>query len=48
VGKHDGIRQLGRPRYRWEDNIKMDHQKVGCGAWTGSSWLRVEKGGGHL
>jgi hypothetical protein len=26
VGKHEGKRPLGRPRYRWEDNIKMDLQ----------------------
>jgi hypothetical protein len=25
---------LGRPRQRWEDNIKMDLQEVGCGTWT--------------
>ena len=31
VGKPQGKRQLGRPRRRWEDNIKMDFQKVGCG-----------------
>jgi hypothetical protein len=31
VGKPEGKRQLGRPRRRWEDNIKMDLQKVGCG-----------------
>jgi hypothetical protein len=31
VGKHEGKRQLGRPRRRWEDNIKMDLQEVGCG-----------------
>jgi len=29
VGKHEKTRQLGRPRPRWEDNIKMDLQKVG-------------------
>ena len=29
--KPEGKRQLGRPRYRWEDNIKMDLQEVGCG-----------------
>jgi len=28
LGKHDGKRPLGRPRYRWEDNIKMDLQEV--------------------
>ena len=31
VGKPEGKRPLGRPRGRWEDNIKMDLQKVGCG-----------------
>jgi hypothetical protein len=31
VGKPEGKRPLGRPRRRWEDNIKMDIQKVGCG-----------------
>jgi hypothetical protein len=32
VGKPEGKRPLGRPRQRWEDNIKMDLQEVGCGA----------------
>ena len=40
MGKPEGNRPLGRPRRRWEDNIRMDHQEVRCGAWTGSSWLR--------
>jgi len=31
VGKHEGKRQLGRPRYSWEDNIKMDLSEVVCG-----------------
>jgi len=31
VGKLEGERALGRPRRRWEDNIKMDLQEVGCG-----------------
>jgi hypothetical protein len=31
VGKSDGKRPLGRPRCRWEDNIKMDVQEVGGG-----------------
>ena len=48
VGKPEGKRQLGRPRLRWDDNIKMDHQEVRCGIWTGSSWLRIGTGGGHL
>ena len=30
VGKPEGKRPLGRPRRRWEDNIKMDLRKVGC------------------
>ena len=35
VGKPDGKKLLGRPRLRWEDNIKMDLQGVGgrCGDW---------------
>jgi hypothetical protein len=28
--KPEGRRPIGRPRSRWEDNIKMDVQKVGC------------------
>ena len=48
VGKPEGKRPLGRPRHRWEDNIKMDHQGVGWGAWTGSMWLRRGTGGRHL
>jgi hypothetical protein len=31
VGKPEGKRPLGRPRSRWEDNIKIDLQEVGCG-----------------
>jgi len=30
VGKHEGKRQLGRPRRRCVDNIRMDFQEVGC------------------
>jgi hypothetical protein len=35
VGKPEEKRSLGRPRHRWEDNIKIDLQKVGggCGDW---------------
>ena len=36
VGKPEGKRPLGRPKRRWEDNIKMDLQKVGCG---GMDWI---------
>jgi hypothetical protein len=30
VGNPEGKRLLGRHRHRWENNIKMDHQEVGC------------------
>jgi hypothetical protein len=35
AGKPEGKRPLGRPRRRWEDNIKMDFHEVGegCGDW---------------
>jgi hypothetical protein len=37
VGKPEGKRPLGRPRHRWEDNIRMDLQEVGswCEDWIG-------------
>jgi hypothetical protein len=37
VGKPEGKRPLGRPRHGWEDNVRMDLQKVGCGCedWIG-------------
>jgi hypothetical protein len=35
VGKAEAERPMGRPRHRWEDNIKMDLQEVGCG---GMDW----------
>ena len=38
MGKPEGKRPLGRPRLRWEDNIKMDLQEVGCG---GMDWIRL-------
>jgi len=31
VGKPEGKKPPGRPRHRWEDNIKMNLQEVGCG-----------------
>jgi hypothetical protein len=36
VAKSEGRRPLGRPRRRWEDNIKADLREVGCGGmdWT--------------
>jgi len=38
VGKPESNRPLGRPRQRWEDNIKMDLQEVGCG---GMEWIEL-------
>jgi hypothetical protein len=50
VGKPEGKRPLGRPRRRWEINIKINFQEVGGGGvmGTGWSWLRVGTDGGHL
>jgi len=48
VGKPEGMMPLGRPRLRWEDNIKMDLQEVECVAWPGSMWLSIGTGGEHL
>ena len=38
VGKPEGKRLLGRPRRRWEDNIKMDLQEVG---YEGMDWMEL-------
>jgi hypothetical protein len=38
VGKPEGKRPLGRPKRRWENNIKMDLQEVGCG---GMDWIEL-------
>jgi len=38
VGKPEGKKPLGKPRRRWEDNIKMDIQEVGCG---GMDWIEM-------
>jgi hypothetical protein len=42
VGKTEGKRPLGRPRRRWEDNIKIGLQEVGCGGvdWIGLAQVR--------
>jgi hypothetical protein len=37
-GKPEGKRPFGRPRRKWEDNIKMDLQEVGCG---GMDWIEL-------
>jgi hypothetical protein len=38
VGKPEGKKPLVRPRCRWEDNIKMEIQEVGCGA---MDWIEL-------
>jgi len=48
VGKPEGKTPLGRPRRRWEDNIRMDLQEEGWGAWTRSIRVRIGTGGGRL
>jgi hypothetical protein len=41
VGKREGKRPLGRPRRRWEDNIKLDFQEVGG---DGGDWMELAQG----
>jgi hypothetical protein len=36
VGKQEGKTPIGRPRHRWEDNIKMDLRETG---WGGMDWI---------
>jgi hypothetical protein len=36
AGKPEGKRPLGRPRHRWEDNIRMDLREIG---WGGMDWI---------
>jgi len=47
LGKPEGKKQLARTRRRWEYNIKMDIQEVGCGGMD-YIWLRIGTGGGLL
>jgi hypothetical protein len=45
MGRPQGKIPLGRPRRRWEDNIRMDLQEILWG-WTGLIWLRIGTSGG--
>ena len=48
MGKPEGKRPLGRPRRRWEDNIKMDLQEVGEGRGDWMELARIGTDGSHL
>jgi hypothetical protein len=40
VGRPEGRRPLGRPRHRWEDNIKMDLREIGFGDMDWIHWAQ--------
>jgi 3-oxoacyl-ACP reductase-like protein len=44
VGKSEGKRPLGSPRRRWEKNIKMNLQELGCG---GMDWIELGRDRGR-
>jgi hypothetical protein len=44
VGRCEEKILLGRPRHRWEDNIKLIFQKEDGQAWTGSMWFKINAG----
>jgi hypothetical protein len=46
VGRPEGKRPLGRPRRRWEDNIKLNLRDIGSMGRTGFNWLRIGSSGG--
>jgi hypothetical protein len=48
AGKPEGKKPLGRPRRRWEDNIKMDLMEMGLKVWIGFVWFRIGTGGGLM
>ena len=48
VGKAEGKRPLGRSRRRWRIILRWIFRKWDVGVWTGSIWLRIRTGGGHL
>jgi hypothetical protein len=48
VGKPEEKRSLGRPRSRWEVNIKLILKKQNTMIWTGLIWLRIRTSGGLL
>jgi hypothetical protein len=45
-GVYEGKRPLGRPRRKWEDNIKMELREMGLDGANGFGWLRIRSSGG--
>jgi hypothetical protein len=41
MGRSEGKRPLGRPKRRWEDNIKMDLREIG---WGDMDWIHLAEG----
>ena len=48
VGRPEGKNHLGDPGVDWRIILRWIFRKWDMGVWTGSSWLRIETGGGHL
>jgi hypothetical protein len=48
VEKPEGKRKLGRPRRRWEDDIRLDLKEIVWELWSRFTWLRTGTGGGLL
>jgi hypothetical protein len=48
VGKPEGKRPLGNPGIDGRIILRRIFRKWDVGVWTGLSWLRIERGGGHL
>jgi hypothetical protein len=46
VGKPEGMRKLGKPRRRQDNNIKMNCGEIGWMMWTGLIWIREGRAGG--
>jgi len=44
VRKTEGKRTLGRPRRKWEDNIRLDLGEIG---WEGVDWIHLDQNGGQ-
>jgi hypothetical protein len=48
VGKPEGKSPLGRPRLKWEDNIRLYFREIGWEVWNGFIWLRIWASSGLL